>query len=228
MNLPRKKDDDAVRRLPTAIETEIAQELARLPRIEQIRTTQDVEGKNILAAAEPSKLVQLGIDAFDKQIKEQIVSTTDSSVVALVQSPFASDRKLWLKMLRAEKFDPELAAKRMINFLALLKEVLHSTDERRELRPLKLAKDFSQQEMEHQSLGAIQLLLFRDQAGRRVAGSFDVDVAPSISDTNSEVCEVEQHRIMYGKIVFHMRLSSFIAVFVVEAGVLLVSSCIRG
>jgi uncharacterized protein YunC (DUF1805 family) len=188
MNLPRRDDkDDERRKNPTAIETEIAQELARLPVLDQLRTSQDIEGKNLLAAAEPCKLVQLGLDALDKRIREQIRTSSEPSVTALLQSSFARDRKLCLKILRAENFDSELAVKRMVDFLSLLQEVIGSRDETANvLRPLELT-DFTQEERGRQDLGALQLLLFRDQAGRRVAGCFDVATPTSSIDTNLEV-----------------------------------------
>jgi hypothetical protein len=185
--LEMTNDDDANRRSPTAIEKEIAQELAHLPTMEQLRTTQDVEGRNLLAAAEPSKLVQLGLDALDKRIREQIETPNKSSEAELLQSSFACDQKLCLKMLRAENFDSELAAKRMVDFLSLLQEVLGFSNEPGVLRTVKLASDFTQEERRRQDLGALQLLLFRDRAGRRVAGCFDVETPMSSSDTNLEV-----------------------------------------
>lgn len=193
MNVARKddgKDPKLSLRGRTAIESEIAHELARLSRTEQIRTTQDVEGKNMLAAAEPRKLVELGLNALDKRLQDQLRSTEDTTLAASLQSPMAKERPLRLKMLRAENFDSELAAKRMINYLALLREVLAesaTTDDDGSLRPIKLARDFASADRERQSLGALQLLLFRDQAGRRVAGCFDVDESPSSGATNIKV-----------------------------------------
>ncbi|KAG7369992.1 hypothetical protein IV203_027738 [Nitzschia inconspicua] len=188
MNLPSKDDDsDAVRRQPTAIEAELAQELDHLPKMEQLRTTQDIEGKNILAAAEPNKLVRLGLDALERRIQEKLRITNEASLVALLQNPFAKDRQLRLKMLRAENFDSERALKRLINFLAMLKELLaDSNNHGDELRPLELNKDFVSAERDRQNLGALQLLLFRDQAGRRVAGCFDVETPSLFRVGNSE------------------------------------------
>jgi hypothetical protein len=189
MNLPSRDGDNDKRRSPTAIEVEIARELAQLPKMEQLKTTQDVEGRNLLAAAEPSKLVQLGLGALDKRIRELIETSNEPSLSALLQSNFACDRKLHLKMLRSENFDSELAAKRMVKFLFLSQEVLGLSDERGSvLRPVELTTDFTQEERDRQDLGALQLLLFRDQAGRRVAGCFDVETPTSSSDNiNLEV-----------------------------------------
>lgn len=194
MNLARKDDGSdpksSSRTIQTPIETEIAHELARLPRTEQLRTIQDIEGKNMLAAAEPRKLVELGLNALDKRLQEQLRTTEDATVAAHLQSPMAKERQLRLKMLRAENFDSELAAKRMINYLALLGEVLAETmtaDDDGSLRPIILARDFESADRERQSLGALQLLLFRDQAGRRVAGCFDVDEASLSVASNMKV-----------------------------------------
>jgi hypothetical protein len=188
MNRPHTDDDDTRKRSPAAIETEIAQELAHLPIMEQLRTAQDVEGKNILAAVEPSKLVQLGLDALDKRIRQHIRTSNKQSVVSLLQSSFAQDRTFRLKMLRAENFDSELAVKRMVDFLSLLQEVLGFSDERTTvIRPVELAIDFTQEERTRQDLGALQLLLFRDHAGRRVAGCFDVETPPLGRDFNLKV-----------------------------------------
>lgn len=182
----QEKDSSEIgdgRRL-TDIERQVADELAQLPRLQRLKTIQDVEGRNILAAAEPSRLVQIGLDALNRRIDERIgASLPGDPMWGALQSEFAADKTLRLKILRAEQFDSSLAFQRLINFLSLLQEVLGSN----ELRPLNLRGDFTSGEKELQFYGSLQLLLFRDDAGRRVAGCFDIEVPASAIERLSKV-----------------------------------------
>ncbi|KAL3904839.1 MAG: hypothetical protein SGILL_009913, partial [Bacillariaceae sp.] len=167
------------------METEIAEEVAKLPRLERFRVLQDVEGRNLLAAAEPSKLVAIGLHALDQKVANELESKNGaSSVRSLLKSKLASDVSLRIKMLRAESFDSDLAFERLVKYLKLLQEVLATCGEPRHL---ELARDFDAAERQWLEFGSFQLLLFRDHAGRRVAGSFDIEI-PKGKQRPSRTC----------------------------------------
>ena len=184
MNLPSR----APRRVPTAMENEISDEVVQLDWLEQIKVDQDVGGRNLLAAAEPSHLTAIGLRALDKKIEKELKSMENDAMAARLRGAWASDRSLRLKMLRAENFDSDLAYHRLVNYLKLIQEVLGDGHEPRQL---ELARDFDDSERSLLEGGALQLLLFRDHTGRRVAGCFDVDTPPGKTPP-SEVCKLAQ------------------------------------
>ena len=72
-----------------------------------------------------------------------------------------------LRFLRADLFDAKKAAKRLVNFLAMVMD-LYDGNEELLRRPIGLNDLKSKEEKDYLKLGNHQLLPFRDRSGRRV------------------------------------------------------------
>ena len=103
--------------------------------------------------------------AYEQSAEIVDTSTTTNGAPA---SSYLQDRQFRMRFLRAELFHPQQAARRFATFVQILFELFGP-----EMfsRPPQLA-DFSKDELRVLNLGRIQLLPYRDRAGRRVIVMF--------------------------------------------------------
>ena len=103
--------------------------------------------------------------AYEQSAEIVDTATTTNGAPA---SSYLQDRQFRMRFLRAELFHPQQAARRFANFVQNLFELFGPQTF---YRPPQLA-DFSKDELRVLNLGRIQLLPYRDRAGRRVIAMF--------------------------------------------------------
>ena len=127
-----------------AVDRILVSEMEKLSMEERYRLKLDIEGKNMLAAIEPTELSKIGLDALDRELSSgcttSVISNNSSrpyyNMAKAMNSPMIQQREWKLKFARAECFDPVKAAIRIEKYLEYMykhfgKEAL--------LRPIRLS-----------------------------------------------------------------------------------------
>ena len=98
-------------------------------------------------------------------IKDKPAYDKCQEIAANNEATFVNDEIFRLKFLRAEQFNPQKAAERMVKNLNLLYRYLGSVGL---TRPIRIS-DLDVEGLQILKLGSFQLLPFRDRSGRRIA-----------------------------------------------------------
>lgn len=142
----------------------LAKELNQLSLKEREELLYDIHGVLELPKEEPD-FVANSLQDMDKEICGY--SHNDKSAYELAQAQnyeYISSVKIRLKFLRADNFNPRLAAQRLINFFA---RKLHLFGPEYLTRDIRL-DDLSDDDKKSIESGLVQLLPLRDRAGRAV------------------------------------------------------------
>ena len=113
----------------------LRKEMGRLSLQEQYSINQDVNGLNVLAAAEPPELSSAGLEALDKQLRQMGSEYPCYRSAESSGSKMINERQFRLKFVRADRFDPIKSANRIENYLKIL--IQHFGDEHLK-RPIKV------------------------------------------------------------------------------------------
>ena len=134
-----------------AVDRILVSEMEKLSMEERYRLKLDIEGKNMLAAIEPTELSKIGLDALDRELSSsnavRRMPTTSGgdhnnnnrpyyNMAMAMNSPMIQQREWKLKFARAECFDPIKAAIRMEKHLEYMYK--HFGEEAL-LRPIRLS-----------------------------------------------------------------------------------------
>lgn len=167
----------------------LLKELSRLSFQEWNNINEEIHGVRVLGPEETPELLERSLAALDTFL-DQIITEPPSLKTAfnLSQSPvlnptmessnpqtnesssppssttYVNDRSFRLMFLRSELFDAKKAALRIIKYLDV---VLGICGEYNLRRPIQLT-DFTKEEMKILRSGCIQLLPYRDRAGRPI------------------------------------------------------------
>ena len=110
-----------------AVSNLIVKEMSQLSLKEQYIIGRDINGMNILAAAEPFELSSMGLKALDKQLEMKIGDSAFHQSPEHLRCKMIKDVDFRLKFARAESFDPVRAANRLENYLKIVQK--HFGDE---------------------------------------------------------------------------------------------------
>jgi hypothetical protein len=150
--LPKNKNGDFV----------LANELSAMSVQERERVYHDIHGVSELIKEEP-QLLEVSLAQLEEGI--QNISKREAYEQALSQNAeYVTDRKFRLKFLRADSFDPQAAAARLVKFLEQ-KSKLFGVEKL--TQDIKLS-DLTVSDKQCIEAGICQLLPFRDQAGRGI------------------------------------------------------------
>lgn len=132
--------------------------------------SEEIHGVHCMAIKETPEFVRQRLDALEQALQRIPNQDKMAYLEAIrMQSAYVNDvSQLKLSMLRAEVFDPQKAAVRLVNFLDLVhdlcgKEAL--------MRPMNLT-DFTPEDIQLMKEGLFQMLAGRDRTGRRIMGNF--------------------------------------------------------
>lgn len=142
---------------------------------ERSEARQDITGKNLLAAAAPQTLTKIGLAAVDKELDRRMLQEECSPgmlKLAATTSPMYRDRNFRTKFTRAERMNASKAALRLTAYLTYAAELFGQEALFRSI-PTTVFTAMDEQVLR---AGWMQLLLTRDQIGRRVV-AFD-DLGP--------------------------------------------------
>ena len=152
---------------PKTVDEITSQELLRLSNHERTRLQEEIHGVRSMAVPEPSEMVQQCVEQLAREI--DAIPDLDPIKRAFnralqMQSQFVTNSLLWLKFLRATFFQPQLAARRFMDYLCLVST--YFGDEAL-MRPIRFS-DLNRNEERLCRDGDTQLLAGRDfPLGRR-------------------------------------------------------------
>lgn len=118
-----------------AVSNLLAEEMSKLSLKEQYCINQDVNGRNVLASAEPLELSSIGLEALDEQLRTRDGDFRCYRSAEKMRSKMIKGLEFRLKFARAEHFDPVKAATRIENYLKIVSK--HFGDEKLKT-PIKL------------------------------------------------------------------------------------------
>jgi hypothetical protein len=148
------KDADAI----------LAQELNQLSIKEREELLYDIHGVLELPKEEP-KFIANCLEELDKEIYAYSHSDKNAYELAQIQNDgYVSNHKFRLKFLRAETFNPSLAAQRLIKFFASKLQLFGPDYLTKDIR----LEDLSEDDKKCMESGILQLLPLRDRAGRAI------------------------------------------------------------
>lgn len=139
------------------------------PRLTKFVFMQEIHGVAQYAPEEYcSKKIQKSLHLLSEAltyIKDKPAYDKCQEIAASNEATFVNDEVFRLKFLRAEQFNPQKAAERMVKNLNLLYRYLGSVGL---TRPIRIS-DLDVEGLQILKLGTLQLLPFRDRSGRRIA-----------------------------------------------------------
>jgi hypothetical protein len=140
-----------------------------LPRLTNFVFLQEIHGVAQYAPEENcSEKIQKSLHLLSEaltSIKDKPAYDKCQEIAANNEATFVNDEVFRLKFLRAEQFNPQKAAERMVKNLNLLYRYLGSVGL---TRPIRIS-DLDVEGLQILKLGSFQLLPFRDRSGRRIA-----------------------------------------------------------
>jgi hypothetical protein len=184
-----------------AVDDFLSKEISELSYRDRYLINLDVRGNNVLAATEPNELYLIGLEALDKQLLLGMTTSSSSStstststakiimdhqhqtqtqknqqhwynykyyrLAEKLNSPMIKSRDFRSKFARANCFDPAKAANRMEMYLEIICENFGNDALTRQVR----LTDLDKVERDLLKSGCLQILPFRDSAGRRIVAS---------------------------------------------------------
>jgi hypothetical protein len=171
-----------------SVDAVLAHELNRMSFQEREGISEEIHGVHSMAVEETPEFVHEKLVALEQAL-ERIPDHDKGaySKATKLQSPYVVDVvQLRLPLLRAEVFDAQKAAFRMVKFLDLVYDLC---GEDALMRPMNLS-DFTTDDVRFLRQGFFQMLAGRDRTGRRVMGHFadipfDFTVRNRVRSTNS-------------------------------------------
>lgn len=163
MTSPGDKGEDLVRQ---ADDLRI-KELNRLSFEDRNAINEEIHGVSCLAPEETPELLEQSLRALELSLDRMITDPPSlKSAYNLVRNSdsYVNERNFRLRFLRSELFDEEKAALRIIKYL----DVVLAVSGEDALRTRFLLDHFTKEEMKIIRSGCIQLLPYRDRAGRPV------------------------------------------------------------
>jgi hypothetical protein len=157
-------EDGQQRSLEKIWETVISKDQQNFSDFERSEAIQDLRGKNLLAAVAPQTLLQMGLEALDRELEQQIRWYTPSLQTALTTSPMYNDREFRIKFVRANRMSASKAATRLLSYLSYALELF---GQELLMRPIRISV-LSATDEQALRIGWMQLLLTRDQIERRI------------------------------------------------------------
>jgi hypothetical protein len=166
---------------PESVDAVLAHELNRMSFLEREGISEEIHGVHSMAVKEAPEFVQEKLVALEQALQKipNHEKAAYSKAIQLHSQFVVNVEQLRLPILRAEVFDVQKAAIRMVKFLDLLYDMC---GEDALMRPINLS-DFSTDEMKFMRLGFFQMLTGRDRTGRRVMGHF-ADIPTNFSVRN--------------------------------------------
>jgi hypothetical protein len=153
---------------PSPAETSamLAKEMNQLSMEEREKVLEDVHGI-ARVCDEPPEFLKSRLVLLEREL-ENIPNKTAYDLANAVDHTYVEDEKLRLLFLRAESFDPRLAASRMVSFLEQKHALFGRT---------KLTRTIRYDDLEHDDVttlehGMFQQLGERDRAGRKIIAMF--------------------------------------------------------
>jgi len=178
-----------------AVDDFMSKEISELSYRDRYLIDLDVRGMNVLASTEPNELYLIGLEALDKQIllgmttpsASTSTSTSTSTAKRIMDhqqqqmrynykyyrlaekliSPMIKSKEFRSKFARANCFDPVKAANRMEMYLEIVCENFGNDALTRQVK----LTDLDKVERDLLKSGCLQILPFRDSAGRRIVAS---------------------------------------------------------
>ena len=176
-----------------AVDDFMSKEISELSYRDRYLIDLDVRGMNVLASTEPNELYLIGLEALDKQIllgmttPSASTSTSTSTAKRIMDhqqqqmrynykyyrlaekliSPMIKSKEFRSKFARANCFDPVKAANRMEMYLEIVCENFGNDALTRQVK----LTDLDKVERDLLKSGCLQILPFRDSAGRRIVAS---------------------------------------------------------
>jgi hypothetical protein len=157
-------EDGQQRSLEKIWETVISKDQQNFSDFERSETIQDLRGTNLLAAVAPRTLIQMGLEALERELEQQIRWYTPSLQTALTASSMYNDREFRIKFVRADRMSASKAATRLLSYLSYAFELF---GQEALLRPIRI-NVLTATDEQTLRIGWIQLLLTRDQIERRI------------------------------------------------------------
>ena len=163
----------------------VRQELDRLSFEDRNAINEEVHGVSCLAPEETPELLEQSLSALELSLNRMVADPPSlKSAYSLVRNSvsYVNERNFRLRFLRCELFDVEKTALRIIKYL----DVVLAVSGEDALRTRFLLDHFNKEEMKLLRSGCIQLLPYRDRAGRPVLAfvgemSFSSDKALKVS-----------------------------------------------
>jgi hypothetical protein len=115
VQLPSSTDEIDVE----AVDRLLYNEMDKLSIEERYRAKMDIEGKNVLAAVEPTQLTRIGLDALDHELL-CLVDKPYYNMARSMNSPMIAQNEWKLRFLRADCFDHVKAARRIERHLKFM------------------------------------------------------------------------------------------------------------
>ena len=171
MEIPRTDNPETLNKiyssLPTTVDGLISKELLKLSLRDRNAIDEEVHGVRVLAPAETPELLEASLFRLSEELAR--IPNDNPSKAAYLESQnltrtYVNSNDFRLRFLRSEFFDVKKAAHRMIAFLDVASE-LFGPDALR--RPIGIAS-FPKEEERLLRVGNVQLLPFRDRAGRPI------------------------------------------------------------
>ena len=144
----------------------LASELNQLSMKERERVYEEIHGVDEVIAETP-EFVAVKLAALDSALR-RIPSKPAYDQAESMSSEYVSDPKFRLMFLRADAFDAEKAAARLVMFMEEKKKMFGPQTLVRRI----MLSDFSKDDMVCLKSGALQALPVRDRAGRAIMGNF--------------------------------------------------------
>jgi hypothetical protein len=162
-----------------SVDAVLARELNRMSFQEREGISEEIHGVHSMAVNETPEFVHEKLVALEQAL--QRIPDHDKAAYSKamkLQSPFVSNlEQLRLPILRAEVFDSQKAAIRMVKFLDLVYDLC---GEDALMRPMNLS-DFTSEDERFMRQGFFQMLAGRDRTGRRIMGHFaDIPIKFSV------------------------------------------------
>ena len=144
----------------------LSKDLMKLSFNDRNNITEEIHGVQSLAVDENECMRETALSQLQHQI--DILHPSKKQAYSLAQTfpvTYVNDSAFQLRFLRAELFDVQRAAKRMVDYLDLLHELFGNEVLE---RPLRIVDFKSKEDKALLRGGVVQLLPYRDRSGRRV------------------------------------------------------------
>jgi len=152
----------------------LSRELLQLSLQDRNAINEEIHGVRTIAPKESPEMLAEQLRNMDIEInKIEMKDAFDRS--QQFPNTYINQAEFRLRFLRADLFEAQKAALKMVNFLDLISELFGDFALRRQIQ----MSDFSREEMQIFRVGHQQLLPYRDRSGRRIyssVGGFGMDV----------------------------------------------------
>ena len=193
----------------------ISRELLQLSLQDRNAINEEIHGVRTISPEETPEMLEKELRNMDIAIKK---IRNKNAFVRSQQFPntYINSPEFRLRFLRADLFDANTAALKMVNFLDLISEVFGDFALRRQIQ----MSDFSREEMQIFRVGHQQLLPYRDRSGRRIYSSvggwgLDVPLVTRVSLSLESILIEKPCQLFFTIITSLLKASEHVKLFLV-------------